>query len=128
MKVLLVMRKLLICNLLFLVLVGCAPAINTNPTAKSILNEHSQADILQYNQLIYINATNLEWIKKVEYNKSEKIGEIVKTTNSPKNFKDFYATKLKSGTEIFSTNDHDIHTIIVELDGQQLLYTVLLEG
>lgn len=123
------MRKmLLICNLLILVLVGCTPAINTNPTAKYILTEHSQADILQYNNLIYINATSLESKKQLEYTKCEKIGEIIKTTNSSKNFKDFYATKLESGTEIFSTNDNNIYTIIADINGQQILYTALLEG
>ncbi|MDM5247414.1 MULTISPECIES: hypothetical protein [unclassified Lysinibacillus] len=122
------MKKILICNLLILVLVGCSPTINTNPTANSILKEHSQADILQYNNLIYINATSLESMKQLEYTKSEKIGKIIKTTNSSKNFKDFYATKLESGTEIFSTNDHNIYTIIAESNGQQILYTALLEG
>ncbi|MGE7946561.1 hypothetical protein [Lysinibacillus sp. NPDC093688] len=122
------MRKMLICNLLILLLVGCTPAINTNPTAKSILKEHSQVDILQYNNLIYINATSLESMQQFEYTKCEKIGEIIKTTNSSKNFKDFYATKLESGTKIFSTNENNTYTIIAEINGQHILYTVLLEG
>jgi hypothetical protein len=126
--VLLVVRKILVCNLLLLVLVGCTPTINTIPTAKSILTEHSQADILQYNHLIYINTTSLESKKQLEYTKCEKIGEIIKTTNSSKNFKDFYATKLESGTEIFSTNNNNIYTIIADINGQQILYTVLIEG
>lgn len=122
------MRKTLICNLLIFILVGCTPAINTNPTAKSILKEHSQADILQYNNLIYINATSLESIKEIEYIKCKKIGEIIKTTNSSKNFQDFYATQLESGTEIYSTNDNNIYTIIADTNGQQILYMALLEG
>jgi len=122
------MRNMLICNLLILLLVGCTPAINTNPTAKSILKEHSQADILQYNNLIYINATSLGSMQQFEYTKCEKIGEIIKTTNSSKNFKDFYATKLESGTKIFSTNDNNTYTIIAEINGQHIIYTVLLEG
>ncbi|MFJ8519723.1 hypothetical protein [Lysinibacillus xylanilyticus] len=122
------MRKILICNLLIFVLVGCTPAINTNPTANSILKEHSQADILQYNNLIYINATSLESMNQLEYIKCEKIGEIIKTTDSSKNFKDYYATKLESGTEIFSTNDNNIYTIIADINGQQVLYMALLEG
>ncbi|MCL1694228.1 hypothetical protein [Lysinibacillus sp. BPa_S21] len=122
------MRKTLICNLLIFILVGCTPAINTNPTAKSILKEHSQADILQYNNLIYINATSLESMKEIEYIKCKKIGEIIKTTNSSKNFQDFYATQLESGTEIYSTNDNNIYTIIADTNGQQILYMALLEG
>jgi hypothetical protein len=119
---------MLICNLLIFVLVGCTPAINTNPTANYILKEHSQADILQYNNLIYINATSLESMNQLEYIKCEKIGEIIKTTNSSKDFKDYYATKLESGTEIFSTNDNNIYTIIADINGQQVLYMALLEG
>ncbi|MFB7156940.1 hypothetical protein [Lysinibacillus sp. NPDC056232] len=78
--------------------------------------------------MIYINATSLGSMKQLEYTKCEKIGEIIKTTNSSKNFKDFYATKLVSGTKIFSTNDDNTDTIIAELNGQHILYTVLLEG
>ncbi|KOP80584.1 hypothetical protein AMS59_04180 [Lysinibacillus sp. FJAT-14745] len=62
------------------------------------------------------------------YRYRRKIGEIIKTTNSSEKFKDFYATKLESGTEIFSTNDKNIYTIIADINGQQILYTVLLEG
>jgi len=122
------MRKILICILLILVFVGYTPAIITNPTAKSILTEHSQADILQYNNLIYINTTSLGSMKHLDYTKCEKIGEIIKSTNSSKNFKDFYATKLVSGTKIFSTNNNNTDTIIAEFNGQHILYTVLLEG
>jgi hypothetical protein len=123
------MKKILIFNLIFLlILSGCSSATNINPTAQSILKENSQADILQYNNLIYINATNLKSIKKSNFKKGEKIGEIIKNTTSSKNFKDFYATKLAIGTEIFSTNNKDTQTLIAELNGKQILYTVLLEG
>ncbi|MFO1445121.1 hypothetical protein KDN24_18355 [Bacillus sp. Bva_UNVM-123] len=123
------MKKILIYNLLLLfILVGCSSAIHTNPTARSILKEDSRADILQYNQLIYINATNLKIDGKAEFTKDEKLGEIMKTTTSSKNFKDFFATQLPIGTEIYSTNDNNTYTIIAKVNGKEILYTVLLEG
>lgn len=123
------MQKILVYSLLFLlILTGCSSAIPGNPTAKTILKEDPEADIFQYNQLIYINATDKVSVKNDNFIKEEKIGEIKKMTTSSAFFKDFYATKLPVGTEIFATNDHDTYTIIVEIDGEQILYTALVEG
>lgn len=103
------MQKILVYSFLFLlVLAGCSTAIPGNPTSKTILKENSQAaDILQMEQLIYIKASNQESLKKGDFIKEDKIGEIKKTTTSTLFFKDFYATKLPAGFEIFATNDHD---------------------
>ena len=110
-----------------LVLTGCTSAIPDNPTAKSILKENPQVDILQYNQLIYTNVTKPEFIQD-NFIKSDKLGEIKKMTSSSLFFKDFYATKLPIGTEIFATNEHNTYSIIVELDDEQRIYKVLIEG
>ena len=120
--------KLIICNLMFLlVLTGCTSAIPDNPTAKSILKEKPKADIFQFNQLIYINITKPE-LTKGNFVKKGKLGEIKKMTSSSLFFKDFYATKLPIGTEIFATNEHNTYSIIVELDDEQRIYKVLIEG
>jgi len=123
------MQKILVYSFLFvLVLTGCSSVIPGNPTSKSILKEDPQADILQIDQLIYIKASDQESLKKGDFIKEDKIGEIKKTTASTLFFKDFYATKLPVGSEIFATNDHDTYTIIIEIDGQQILYKALVEG
>jgi len=122
------MLKLIICNIMFLlVLAGCSSAIPDNPTAKSILKENSQADIFQYNQLIYIRITEPE-LAKENFIKSDQLGEIKKMTSSSLFFKDFYATKLPIGTKIFASNEHNTYTIIVELDDEQRIYKALVEG
>ncbi|GIN87943.1 hypothetical protein J6TS2_43290 [Heyndrickxia sporothermodurans] len=124
------MKKRFLCHLILLLVIAGCSATPMNPTAKSILKENPHADILRYNNLIYINATNIESVKKSNYTKGDKIGEIKKTTTSSINFKNFYATKLATGTEIFSTGDKDkdTYTIITEVNGKQILYRVLLEG
>ncbi|MGE8001143.1 hypothetical protein ACQKOF_21255 [Lysinibacillus sp. NPDC093190] len=123
------MQKNLVYSFLFLlVLTGCSSVIPDNPTAKTILKEDAQADILQIDQLIYIKAADQESLIKNIFIKGDKIGEIKKTTTSTLFFKDFCATKLPVGSEIFTTNDQDTYTIIVEIDGKQILYKALVEG
>lgn len=123
------MKKILIYNLILLIILeGCSSVIPANPTAKSILKENSQADILQYKNLIYINVTNLELVKKSKFTKGDMIGKVKKNTKVSKDFKDFYATKLAIGTELFSTKDNNTQFIIAKLNGKQILYKVLLEG
>ena len=123
------MQKVLVYSFLFLlVLTGCSSVVPNNPTAKTILKENAQADILQIDHLIYIKATDQEFLEKNNFIKGDKIGEIKKTTTSTLFFKDFCATKLPVGSEIFATNDHDTYTIIVEIDGKQIVYTALVEG
>jgi hypothetical protein len=123
------MQKILVYSFLFiLVLTGCSSVVPGNPTSKTILKEDPQADILQINQLIYIKVADQGSLKNGDFIKEDKIGEIKKTTTSTLFFKDFYATKLPVGSEIFATNDHDTYTIIVVIDGKQILYKALVEG
>ncbi|MGE7111775.1 hypothetical protein [Lysinibacillus sp. NPDC047702] len=120
--------KLILCNVMFLlVLAGCSSAIPDNPTARSFLKENPQADIFQYNQLIYSKITEPE-LANENLIRSVKLGKIKKMTSSSLFFKNFYATKLSIGTEIFATNEHNTYTIIVELDGEQRIYKALVEG
>ncbi|WP_238600642.1 hypothetical protein, partial [Metasolibacillus meyeri] len=115
-------KKMFIVSLLFcLALISCSAGSPTNPTARSILKEDVQADILQYEGLIYSNAAHLD----IAFTKGEKLGEIKKTTTISIGFKDFYATQLTAGTEIFSTNTQ---LIIAEVNGKQIPYLALIEG
>ncbi len=101
-------------------------------TAKDVLNQNSDADIFQYNGFIYSNMTDVEWFKneKEKYVKQNLIGEIEKQSTSSKRFKDFTATKLPIGTKIYSTNknEKEFGILIVEYEGKDLYYMVLLEG
>ncbi|GLC89119.1 hypothetical protein [Lysinibacillus piscis] len=123
------MKKILIYQLVMLfILVGCSSAVKTNPTARSILADNPQADILQYKDVVYRNVTEEEWLDSSTYIKGEKLGEIAKRTTSTLFFKNCYATKLKAGTSFFATNNNSFSMIIVEIGDKQLLYQALLEG
>lgn len=76
---------------------------------------------MQYDGLIYRQVSDLG----IAFTKGEKLGEIKKTTTAWFSFKDFYATQLLVGTELFATNTQ---YIIAEVDGKQISYIALIEG
>ncbi|MCM3572369.1 hypothetical protein M3172_04160 [Mesobacillus subterraneus] len=109
---------------------GCS-ADGGRVTARDVLKQNDNADILKYDGFIYSNVTNLEWFKKEKerIKKGEEIGKIKKVTTSSMFFTNFSATKLPVGTVLFDTNDGNKGTIYVETEnGEALYYIQLLEG
>lgn len=127
-----VLLKVLIINFAFLLLAACGVADGGKVTARDVLKNHEDTDILMYNGFIYSNVTDLDWIQedKDNYSKGEHLGDIKKTTSSSFWFRDFYATVLPKGTSIYSNNEdkEGVGMILVELDGEVLYYMQLLEG
>ena len=116
---------------LFLSLTGCG--VPGNPTAKDILDDYPEADIIKLDDLIYLKTTNPESEPSDGYSKGAKIGEIKKTTTNALLFGNLNASKLPKGTEVFSTDEDyqsgdPVFTILVEIDGELIAYHVLLEG
>ena len=115
---------------LVLFLTGCS-ADGGRVTARDVLKQNDNADILKYGGFIYGNATDLEWFQEVKgrIKKGEEIGKIKKVTTSSLFFTNFSATKLPKGTVLYGTNDGHTGTIYVETeDGEGLYYIQLLEG
>ncbi|WNF24795.1 hypothetical protein [Mesobacillus jeotgali] len=111
-------------------LAGCS-ADGERVTARDVLKQNEDADILKYEGFIYSNATDLEWFQEVKdrIQKGEEIGKIKKATTSSLFFSNFSATKLPKGTVLYDTNDGYTGTIYVETeDGEVLYYIQLLEG
>ncbi|TFB22882.1 hypothetical protein E3U55_06485 [Filobacillus milosensis] len=102
-----------------------------NPTARDILNNSPNADIIKLDGLIYLNATESD---KRELVKGEKIGEIKGQSSTSWWFWNLYATKLPEGTDVYTTKDNNYNngdapfTILVELEGKTLKYKALVEG
>ena len=74
-----------------LLITGCSSATTENPTAKEILNDNSDADIIKYDGLIYSRNSNIE----NDYSNGEKIGEIKKQTINTLWFGNLYALTNK---------------------------------
>lgn len=117
-------------TLVVLFLAGCS-ADGGKVTARDVLKQNQDADILKYDGLIYSNVTKLEWFQeeKNQIQKGEEIGKIKKVTTSSLFFTNFSATKLPKGTLLYDTNDGYKGMIYVETeDGNALYYMSLLEG
>lgn len=113
-------------------LTGCS-ADGGKVTARDVLKQNDNADILKFDGFIYSNVTNLEWFEKNknkdQHQKGKKVGEIKKVTTSSWFFTNLSATKLPEGTALYDTNDGETGVIFVEMDnGDELYYMQLLEG
>ncbi|MFJ7827969.1 hypothetical protein [Psychrobacillus sp. NPDC096623] len=126
-------------NILFIILSlisisACGVADDGKITAKDVLKQNADADILMYKDRIYSNMTEVEWFEqmKEKYIKHNLIGEIEKQSTNSIGFKDMTATKLPVGTKVHASreidNDQELGVLIVEFEGEYLYYMQLLEG
>lgn len=121
-------QRILVIVISTLLLTGCGVADGGKVTAKEVIKDYPEADILQYNGFIYSNMTDVEWFKQHQdqYIKNDLLGEIKQQSTSSFGFKEWSATMLPVGTKIYSTKDSGI--LIVEFDGTEIYYVQLLEG
>lgn len=96
-----------------------------NPTAEEILDSDHDADIFQFNDLIY---SNVEWAQEEGLGKGEKASEITQITSKSKAFRDGTANKLPVGANIYHTTEGGSYYLIVEHDGEETVYIALVEG
>lgn len=127
-----ILSKLLVLSFSLLLLAACGVADRGKVTARDVLKNNEDADILMYDGFIYSNVTELEWIQeeKDNYTKGVHLGDIKNNTSSSFWFRDFSATVLPEGTSIYSNGQdkEEVHIIIVELEGKVLYYLLLWEG
>lgn len=127
------MRKFIVIALLTFIETACVG--NTpktdgvgNPTATEILSKNSEADIFQYNDLIYSNASSIEWVKDKEYQKGKQISEIRKQSTNSGKFNNGTASQLQKGTKVFQTIGEGLSILIIDKNGENLIYIALIEG
>ena len=119
--------------LIVILLVSANSSSISNPNARNILSENPDADIIQWDGVVYQNVTDREWLP-TGYQTGEVIGEIVKKTNRQWFYRDRFATKLEKGTILYANEGSDyqssefLSTILVEEEGQLLIYQALVEG
>ncbi|WP_138416380.1 hypothetical protein [Aquibacillus sediminis] len=105
-----------------------------NPTAKEILDGNPNADILQIDGVVYANVSDVDRFKERNNEVGEKIGEVKKQTDRTWWYRDFFATKLPVGTEIFVTKDQSYSdgdtpsVIIAQSEGNSFMYLAYVEG
>ncbi|TYS69623.1 hypothetical protein FZC76_05140 [Sutcliffiella horikoshii] len=101
-------------------------------TARDVLKQNKDADIIEYDGKIFSNVTNLDWFENdrenISFSKDNYIGKIQKQTTSSLLFDDLSATKLPKGTKVYSIDEEGSGLLLVEFQGEKLYYMELLEG
>src|SRR5690625_1623784 len=130
------MRKCILVICLMIFIAGCklpgAESEETetigNPTATDILENDHEADIFQYNNLIYTNASTIDWVQEDTYEKGPKITEIQKQSVESNEFSDGTASKLPVGTQVYQIVGNGQLLLMVEKDDEEIIYLALIEG
>lgn len=114
------------------VLIGCADKnkdidvfITKNPDAQEVLSLDSNADIFQWNDIIY--KTNIDWINELQFTENSKIGKIEANSSNGAEFTNGTANKLSVGTEIFTVKERN-DVLMVKDGGELKFYYLLAEG
>ncbi|MFF6017308.1 hypothetical protein [Lysinibacillus fusiformis] len=100
-----------------------------NPTAEEVLKLDLEADILQFNGVIYQNG--IDWVEKLTLTKGEQVGEIKTKNGTDTNFKDEMSNKLPVGAKIFSVKEKEEiggQILLVESEDKLYKYYGLVEG
>src|SRR5690625_1855166 len=126
------MRPVIITVLIMFLTTGCETLYSDSngeidmsnaPTAAEILNENSKEDIFQFNNLLYSRYSENSY-----YKKGKQVGRITKQTEDSYDFKNGSANKLPVGTKIYQTIGEGLSILIIEEDGKNIIYIVLLEN
>lgn len=99
-----------------------------NPTATEVLSDDNEADIFQFNNLIYTNASTIEWVQEDTYEKGPQVDEIRKQSADSKEFSDGTASKLPVGTKVFQVVGNGQLLLMIEKDDEKIVYLALIEG
>lgn len=129
--------KLLFCLVIFIILTafGCSNSSGTgelevhstgNPDAKEILTLDPEADIFQFESVIY--KAGIDWVEELTLTKGEQVGEIKKRNDTDTNFENEMSNKLPVGAKIFSIIEKEGPILLVESEGEILKYYAIVEG
>lgn len=106
---------------------GCAgmrqPTDDVSPEAVYV--EDKNADFFVYEDTVYVNAQDIEWIQTMQLTAGEQEGEI-KRTGVTEDFQDWDATVLDEGTVIYES---DASGVLLADEGDELVpYLKYVEG
>lgn len=103
-------------------------SVDISGSPQSLYDNNKSIDFLVYKGSAYVNAKDIEWIQEIDIDSGEKLGEI-KRTSVTKNFKDYDATVLPVGTEIYSVSGAQSgDMILVLIDDAPVIYYAYREG
>ena len=116
-------------SVIFIIMIGItgcnAVKTTSNPTPEQVYSDDNNVDMFVYEDIVYINATDVDWVKSGTFDKGDMLGEI-RDSGITSDFENWDATVLPVGTEIYESDDAQI---LLASSGEQLIpYLKWVEG
>lgn len=89
-------------------------------TAAEVLEEDADADIFQFEGVVYKTEGELD--EDVGVTLKELIGKVTKKVDSDTEFEDGMANELMPNVKIYSTNEEDLTVVLVEVQDEKRVY------
>lgn len=116
-------------SVIFIIMIGITGcnAVKTtpNPTPEQVYSDDNSVDMFVYEDIVYINATDVDWVKSGTFDKGDMLGEI-RDSGITSDFENWDATVLPVGTEIYESDDSQI--LLASLGEQLIPYLKWVEG
>ena len=116
-------------SVIFIIMIGItgcnAVKTTSNPTPEQVYSDDNNVDMFVYEDIVYINATDVDWVKSGTFDKGDMIGEM-RDSGITSDFENWDATVLPVGTEIYESDDSQI--LLASLGEQLIPYLKRVEG
>jgi len=116
-------------SVIFIIMIGItgcnAVKTTSNPTPEQVYSDDNNVDMFVYEDIVYINATDVDWVKSETFDKGDMLGEI-RDSGITSDFDNWDATVLPVGTEIYESDDSQI--LLASLGEQLIPYLKWVEG
>lgn len=121
------MKRFLFCTMLCLLffVIGCQSNTSKYSEPQSLYDANPNIDMFVYENTAFVNASDVDWVKELELNKDSLLGTI-KETGVSTGFKDWDATLLEVGSNIYKSERSDI--LLVDCNGSMIPYFKYVEG
>lgn len=120
------LRGIVLFLLLTSLITGCFRSTKNNATPEVLLKTNTNADFFIMDNTVYKNAIDIDWVKGISVKEGSALGRINKT-KVKRNFKNWNATVLGVGTEIYKVEDRQ-DIVLAKKDDKYIPYIKYVEG
>lgn len=101
--------------------------ITRDPILKKAIRQPN-ADIFLFDDVVYKNAIDIQWVQERELTLGEEVGSITRNSKIIFRFKNNSATKLPKGTKIFRPNEKSGDILLIKIGDEVIRYFGWREG
>lgn len=109
-----------------LILSGCSISTKNNASPEKLLESNPDSDFFVIEGVVYINASDIEWIKELTLESYELTGKILKTGVTA-SFSNLSSTKLNKNIEIYSVKGRE-DILLAKVGKYYIPYLKWVEG